>query len=102
MSLEGIAVLNIPSMHGGSNLWGETKKTDTKRLTSQAEPDVIVDPEILKVTSQGSLSLFLVTGAVMTHWLCGHTVMNIKLCSSLQLYDPFNFPELVLQLTNSH
>lgn len=52
LSLEGVAVLNIPSMHGGSNLWGETKK-DTKGLTSQAEPEVIVDPEILKVTSQG-------------------------------------------------
>lgn len=67
MSLEGIAVLNIPSMHGGSNLWGETKKTDTKRQSSQAEPEVIVDPEILKVTSQGSLSLFLVTVQFCAH-----------------------------------
>uniref|UniRef100_A0A674NUR0 Diacylglycerol kinase n=1 Tax=Takifugu rubripes TaxID=31033 RepID=A0A674NUR0_TAKRU len=52
LSLEGVAVLNIPSMHGGSNLWGETKRADTKGGTSQAEPDVITDPEILKVTSQ--------------------------------------------------
>ncbi|XP_074538286.1 diacylglycerol kinase, alpha a [Halichoeres trimaculatus] len=52
LSLEGIAVLNIPSMHGGSNLWGETKKGDTKGLTSTEEPEVIVDPEVLKVTSQ--------------------------------------------------
>lgn len=55
LSLEGVAVLNIPSMHGGSNLWGETKKGDTKSLTSKDEPGVIVDPEILKVTSQGTV-----------------------------------------------
>uniref|UniRef100_A0A3B3CP54 Diacylglycerol kinase n=1 Tax=Oryzias melastigma TaxID=30732 RepID=A0A3B3CP54_ORYME len=52
VSLEGIAVLNIPSMHGGSNLWGETKKGDAKGLTSQEEPEVIIDPDILKVASQ--------------------------------------------------
>ncbi len=57
LSLEGVAVLNIPSMHGGSNLWGESKKGDAKGQTSQEEPEVIIDPEILKVTSQGILSL---------------------------------------------
>lgn len=57
MSLEGVAVLNIPSMHGGSNLWGETKKVDTKGLASQEEPAVITNPDILKMTSQGILQL---------------------------------------------
>lgn len=57
LSLEGVAVLNIPSMHGGSNLWGETKKADAKGQTSQAESEVIIDPEILKVASQGIFSL---------------------------------------------
>lgn len=58
LSLEGIAVLNIPSMHGGSNLWGDTKKGDSKGQTSHEEPEVIVDPEILKVTSQGTLTFW--------------------------------------------
>ncbi|XP_076874833.1 diacylglycerol kinase, alpha a [Brachyhypopomus gauderio] len=49
LSLEGIAVLNIPSMHGGSNLWGEAKKGDR---AGQDVPEVIVDPEVLKVSPQ--------------------------------------------------
>lgn len=53
LSLEGVAVLNIPSMHGGSNLWGEAKKADARGLTSAEEPEVIIDPEVLKVSSQG-------------------------------------------------
>lgn len=52
LSLEGVAVLNIPSMHGGSNLWGETKKVDTRGVACQEEPEVIIDPEVLKMTSQ--------------------------------------------------
>ncbi|XP_066527897.1 diacylglycerol kinase, alpha a [Hoplias malabaricus] len=49
LSLEGIAVLNIPSMHGGSNLWGEAKKSER---SNQDLPEVIVDPEVLKVSPQ--------------------------------------------------
>ncbi|XP_034725403.1 diacylglycerol kinase, alpha b isoform X1 [Etheostoma cragini] len=50
MSLEGIAVLNIPSMHGGSNLWGESKKPDSVPELENSE--VITDPDLLKTISQ--------------------------------------------------
>ncbi|XP_068171186.1 diacylglycerol kinase, alpha b isoform X1 [Antennarius striatus] len=50
MSLEGIAVLNIPSMHGGSNLWGESKKPDSVPQLDQSA--IITDPELLKSISQ--------------------------------------------------
>uniref|UniRef100_A0A8C2E4C2 Diacylglycerol kinase n=1 Tax=Cyprinus carpio TaxID=7962 RepID=A0A8C2E4C2_CYPCA len=48
LSLEGIAVLNIPSMHGGSNLWGETKRAE--KLKKRQE--VTVDPDALEMCSQ--------------------------------------------------
>ncbi|XP_036389348.1 diacylglycerol kinase, alpha a [Megalops cyprinoides] len=52
LSLEGVAILNIPSMHGGSNLWGETKKADSKGSDDQQLPEVIVDPDVLKMSAQ--------------------------------------------------
>ncbi|KAI2644760.1 Diacylglycerol kinase alpha [Labeo rohita] len=48
ISLEGIAVLNIPSMHGGSNLWGETKSSEKLKKWEE----VTVDPDALKMCSQ--------------------------------------------------
>ncbi|KAJ3602107.1 hypothetical protein NHX12_029866 [Muraenolepis orangiensis] len=52
LSLEGIAVLNIPSMHGGSNLWGESKKADRASAAPEKSAEVITDRDLLKTRSQ--------------------------------------------------
>ncbi|KAJ8260169.1 hypothetical protein GJAV_G00177890 [Gymnothorax javanicus] len=52
LSLESIAVLNIQNIYGGSKIWGEGKRSSSKGVVEQAQPELETDPRILKRSSQ--------------------------------------------------
>ncbi|XP_031560533.1 diacylglycerol kinase beta-like isoform X1 [Actinia tenebrosa] len=93
--LEGIAIVNIPSVYGGANLWGDTDKKKSKKVRGKGgsrENDLawavqdIGDGKLEVVGLENTLYVAQIIGGVRAHGL------RLAQCSSIEIRTKRLFP----------
>jgi len=115
-SLEGIAILNIPSIYGGANIWGEPEKKRKRRKKSSGssgdEPESlgsvsqdISDRKLEVVGLENSLYVGQIIAGVRQHGLrlaqCSTVVIKIMKTMPMQI-DGEPWMQAPAQITINH
>ncbi|XP_057293512.1 diacylglycerol kinase beta-like isoform X1 [Hydractinia symbiolongicarpus] len=110
-SLEGIAILNIPSIYGGANIWGETEKKRRRGISSKDSTDLSTvaqdmgDKKIEVVGLENSLYVGQIIAGVRQHGLrlaqCSSVMLKVKRTLPMQV-DGEPWMQAPAELSISH